>query len=141
MEKIAGLDGQNKQGYSALRHAAGRGKRDCVRVLASGGADLHLQNTITGSTALTMACQEGHSEAAVILIEGGASMSQHNYRGYCPIHRAALLDRAEVVRALLGLGCDPDMVSTCTCSNTVWGKVSQNMPSTYLPFYSFVLYK
>ena len=75
---------------------------------------MEIQDTVTGATALCMASQEGHQDIVEMLVRGGARMDTNNNYGYCPLHQAALHDREEVVRTLVRLGCDIDMVSRRT---------------------------
>ena len=65
----------------------------------------------TGGILSCNASQEGHTQVVELLVTGGARMDKYNNRGKCPLHYAAQYDREGVVRSLVGLGCDKDMVS------------------------------
>ena len=91
--------------------AALHGHTDCVAVLLTAGAQLEIQHTAIGSTALSLASQEGHQDIVEMMVKTGARMDACDNYGYCPLHAAADSNREEVVKTLVRLGCDPDMVS------------------------------
>ena len=47
-------------------------------------------------------------------------MDTYNKDGHSPLHIAAQFNRGEVVRTLVRLGCDPDMVSKEGIVGWVW---------------------
>ena len=59
-----------------------------------------------------MASQEGYEDIVRLLVRAGARMDSCIEDGWCPLHMAAQGNRGEVVRTLVGLGCDRDMVSS-----------------------------
>jgi ankyrin repeat protein len=58
-----------------------------------------------GESALHLAVESGHAEAAVLLLDAGASVNAPNSYGWTPLHSAAQSERsAETVSLLLGRG-------------------------------------
>ena len=56
-----------------LMEAAQEGHLELVRYLLKAGANVHAQ-TQTGDTALTYACENGHTDVAEGLLENGAEL-------------------------------------------------------------------
>ena len=61
------------------------------------------------NTPLHLAVDEGHLEAASLLIEKGADINVANYRKETPLHIAANEGRADLTRLLLDSGSDIDL--------------------------------
>jgi hypothetical protein len=81
-----------------------------VNTLLSGGANPNQPKTkgTFGSTALHLACQNGHLHIAVALLAGGADV-QWNRRGdlATPLHAAALAGNIRLAKLLVAFGADP----------------------------------
>lgn len=65
-----------------LMEAAQEGHQELVRYLLESAADVHAQ-TQTGDTALTYACENGHTDVADLLLQFGA-----NLVCYCSIDKS-----------------------------------------------------
>ena len=107
----AQLDVLNNTGNTPMMTAALYGNIDCVKTIQQAGGDMELQHTGTSATALILASQEGHQDIVEMLVRGGARMDTNDNYGFCSLHKAAKNNREEVVRTLVRLGCDIDMVS------------------------------
>lgn len=59
----------------------------CVRYLLNAGADVHAQ-TQTGDTALTYACENGHTDVADVLLRAGAELEHESEGGRTPLMKA-----------------------------------------------------
>ena len=79
------------------------GEVDELRELLSQGADVNHCRAEDGSTALHMACANGHSEVAALLLARGASHIA-NHAGNTPLHWACLNGHAGVADVLLASG-------------------------------------
>lgn len=62
-----------------LMEAAQEGHLDLVRYLLDASADVHAQ-TQTGDTALTYACENGHTDVADLLLQFGADLVRFLFR-------------------------------------------------------------
>lgn len=61
-----------------LMEAAQEGHLDLVRYLLESAADVHAQ-TQTGDTALTYACENGHTDVADLLLQFGANLVDRTF--------------------------------------------------------------
>lgn len=95
--------------YTPLSIAARENKVDAVKLLIANGAwvdttpDMHLY---TPGSPLFLACKNGHTEIARILIEKGASINQPNPKGDTPLHIAIQEGHVECVSLLLMNGAN-----------------------------------
>lgn len=88
-------------GYTPLIYAVVNGHRECVRILVdhghvSVGAPAPTSNLLP----LSLACQHGHLDIAIFLLDKGA-VSASNSNGEYPIHLAAREGHADVCRLLV----------------------------------------
>ncbi|MEM7416190.1 MAG: ankyrin repeat domain-containing protein [Gemmatimonadota bacterium] len=65
-----------------------------------------------GMTALHHAAREGHVDAALALVEGGAEIDQVSGDGTSPLLIASLSGQFDLALALVERGADPDLVAT-----------------------------
>jgi ankyrin repeat protein len=86
----------------ALAAAAGSGRADMIRWLASAGANIAAH----GASALHNAANAGHAEATRCLVELGVPVEARTKYGWTPLHLAAYNGNAETVAALLSAGAD-----------------------------------
>ena len=70
--------------YSAAYH----GNAASIRKLISRGADLKWRHPQGGATALYVACEFGHAEAAQLLLESGAPADAARDDGATPLYKA-----------------------------------------------------
>lgn len=94
------------QWQTPLIAAAERGDLDALRAALAAGAPVDLMEA--GWTALRRAVQAGQSEAALLLLEAGASPRQQTPGGYTPLYWAAQRGLLPVVQALLAAGAQVD---------------------------------
>jgi ankyrin repeat protein len=66
--------------------------------------DLGVDNSLSGGSALHIACRKGQAEIAEDLLAGGADIQSHGDRGFSPLHSAAYAGQAQVVQILLQRG-------------------------------------
>ena len=71
---------------SALYLAAENGHSDIVTILLNRNSEMIDCANASGNTPLTTAALKGHADVALILIEGGASLSTPNKRETTPLH-------------------------------------------------------
>lgn len=62
-----------------LIHAAKHGFLQLVRYFLDRGEDVNAQTSTTADTALTIACEYGHTEIADLLIQAGADLVGRQY--------------------------------------------------------------
>jgi ankyrin repeat protein len=91
-----------------LLKAASRGDADMVNDLLDKGADV---DAIDGSdpghiTPLMMAVSEGHMQAAMVLIDGGADVNAKDSCGMTPLMKAAYWGCIDTVIILINNGAD-----------------------------------
>lgn len=67
-----------------LMEAAQEGHLDLVRYLLESTSDVHAQ-TQTGDTALTYACENGHTDVADLLLQYGADLVRGIFRYNCKL--------------------------------------------------------
>jgi ankyrin repeat protein len=66
---------------------------------------------VGGMTALLYACREGHINAALALIEGGAQINQTNADKFSPLVIAIINGHLDLARSLLERGADPNLAT------------------------------
>lgn len=71
------------------------------RYLISAGADVHAQ-TQTGDTALTYACENGHTDVAETLLRAGAQLEHESEGGRTPLMKACRAGHVCTVQFLIG---------------------------------------
>jgi ankyrin repeat protein len=83
-----------------LASAAGLGLLDAVDEMSVDGAV---------SAALVLACRNGHTDVARLLLDRGADVNARGFIGATGLHWAAINGHAETVRFLLAAGADPSL--------------------------------
>jgi ankyrin repeat protein len=89
-----------------LLFAARSGDAASIKLLLAAGADPN-DALPDGASALVVAAQSGHRDAAVALVEKGANPNDTGI-GYSALHAAVLKSDLSLVRALLVGGADPN---------------------------------
>jgi ankyrin repeat protein len=98
-----------------LRVASANGNLDYVRNFVNTYKDSININSFSAEgkdekqTALHLACENGHVEVAIVLIEQGANINAKGLGGDTPLHGAIKFGKVHVVRALLKQGADREM--------------------------------
>jgi ankyrin repeat protein len=109
-------------GQTATHLAAGHGHAALVRYLARAGAPVDALDG-SGQTPLLLAVEGGHHDAALALLDAGASLAlprtpKGRYllegSGHAPLHAAAARGDVALVRALLARGADPNQTIDLT---------------------------
>eukprot|EP00928_Gymnodinium_smaydae_P061842 TRINITY_DN4581_c0_g1_i1.p1 TRINITY_DN4581_c0_g1~~TRINITY_DN4581_c0_g1_i1.p1 ORF type:complete len:187 (+),score=32.21 TRINITY_DN4581_c0_g1_i1:50-610(+) len=87
LEKNANIEGQDREGWSALSHAAYSGKLDLVKLLVEKGANKEHQNE-AGDTPLSMAAEADNTEIVQFLVDERVNLNTKNKRGNTPLDTA-----------------------------------------------------
>jgi len=111
-EKNLDLNIIDEIGFSPLMTAAAYNAIECLDCLLEFDPDLDLQNP-TGKTALMLACQSGHVEAAVRLLDEGAGLEAGEGTS-SPLHWAVDSNSTEIVKRLLEYDCDVNHIDEST---------------------------
>ncbi|KAJ8422371.1 hypothetical protein Cgig2_006441 [Carnegiea gigantea] len=82
------VDAVDRDGRTALHFVAGLGSDECIRILASVGADVNRKDAAGGLTPLHMATGYARPEATTALIEFGADPEIPDDRGRTPLDLA-----------------------------------------------------
>jgi ankyrin repeat protein len=110
-DKGIDVNWKDKEGYTALMWASGKGQVGIVKWLLSRGVLIDIQNkcggTASGVTALMWSSQEGHVEVVKLLLDRGAlpDLQEPNH-GSTALIMASSWGRASCVRLLLEKGAD-----------------------------------
>lgn len=93
-------------GWSSACVAAGMGKPDVLRLLASSGADLNAPDS-HGRSPVYRAARRGHTECLQVLATAGCDMNASDELEGCPpAYYAAMDGNVGVLRALFQAGAD-----------------------------------
>ena len=93
-------------GFTPLLFAARGGDLASARLLLAAGADVH-DTAPAGTSALIVAAHSGHGALGSLLLDKGADANAAG-AGYAPLHAAVLRGDADLVRALLAHGANPN---------------------------------
>jgi ankyrin repeat protein len=129
LAKGANPNAKGARGQTALMWAVAQGHADVVKVLLAGKADVHAKSDTWsqmmavpphglpeynrmiphgGDTALMFAARNGDTEAARLLVEGGANVNDEDAWGVSATTLAAFSGFGETARFLLEKGADPN---------------------------------
>jgi ankyrin repeat protein len=99
-------------GWTALHLAAFFGHTATVETLLRLGADINARSTNTvGNTPLHAAVAGGRVDAALALVDAGATIDARDGGGHTPLHIAAEGGYVPIVESLLRHGADPHVVA------------------------------
>ena len=104
------VDSVDGSGFTPLHCAAAMGQTKAVRELIRNGASKSVVADIYGAP-LHQAAIKGHVETAVAMLEEGCPLDMSS-DGATVLHFAAAGGNVELVRELLGRGCDVNAVKT-----------------------------
>ena len=93
-------------GYSALCVACQERRVECVRVLVSGGADMHQSTTDLGIFPLFRACCKKHADIVDLLVDSGANVNQATFEGDPSLMAASETGNTNIVKKLISAGAD-----------------------------------
>ncbi len=108
IDKGASIHDKTRAGFTALHFASLNGSLRSTQKLVSMDAEV---NAISNDemSPLLLATAAGHDALARYLLEQGANPHERDFRGYTPLHYAAIhRDMLESVKALLDRGADPN---------------------------------
>ncbi|CVL12382.1 uncharacterized protein FPRN_03588 [Fusarium proliferatum] len=117
LEKQADIEAYGEGGLTPLCAAAIAGSFEAAEALVSQGAYIHARSNIGKATPMLYASQRLDSRLSVLLLEGGASLSDTDKRGYNCIHRmlenkgGSLQDFADLVALSVGGGANINHLS------------------------------
>lgn len=107
VEADVDINYQDDQGETALHIAARFGFEDCLNALLEGSEtqkpDLEIREKTYGWTPLFIACVDGHTSIAELLISAGAEINKPDISGWLPLEHAALRGHLEISDKLAGL--------------------------------------
>eukprot|EP00300_Choanocystis_sp_HF-7_P016359 c19386_g1_i2.p1 GENE.c19386_g1_i2~~c19386_g1_i2.p1 ORF type:complete len:210 (-),score=28.86 c19386_g1_i2:130-759(-) len=95
---------RDRNGFTALHHAATNGDQDLVILLLRRGAVNEKDNT--GFTPLHHAAWKGHANVVRLLANSGADIDATDFQGDTPLMTAVFWKRPAVVNTLIALGAD-----------------------------------
>ena len=99
----ADKDFQDRDGKSALSHAAYHGYVDIVEILIESNCKIDLENK-KGQTALSIAAQNKHIKVVKMLLAAGADINSQTTDGKSALTYADLSGNFELVKLLLEMG-------------------------------------
>jgi len=90
-----------------IRSAANSGYAERVLALLEGGVDVDAEDTVGGSTALTVAASQGLQDIVQALLQHGADINKPDRRGWTALHHAAVVvGGLDLVKLLVENGAD-----------------------------------
>lgn len=99
------VDALDRDGHTALYHAAANGAAAAAALLVSVGAAVE-RRTNKGRTPLLISARRGHLDVVAALLHANAHVDARSTNGVTPIFTAANKGHTEVVLALLAAGAD-----------------------------------
>lgn len=116
-----------KDNYTSLHVAVQSGQPSVVETLLGSGANVHLHGGKGGESPLHVAAalQKNGIECAQMLLKSGAQPNVQQTDGQTPLHIAARIGKADMIRLMLKEGVDP--------------KIKSNVVSFKILFKSFFL--
>lgn len=105
---------------TSLYYAASFGLLDVVQELIQTGADIDGPGSRFGGTALHGATLREHNSVMQLLLEAGADPSKADFNRVTPLHTAARIGNAEVIRLLLKFGASKTALDSLGESPCDW---------------------
>lgn len=106
LEEIAEAKSEGSTVVRGLRLAANSGHVERVLALLETGVDIDAEDSIEGSTALTLATWFSYEDVALALLENGADVNKPNGNGWTALHIAARDGYSGMVEMLVENGAD-----------------------------------
>ena len=103
------LETKNKEGLTALAHAAWYGREEIALALIAAHADVDAKD-MEGNTPLTNTLCCKHQEIAKALIEAGADVDARFVDGASPLILAVIKNMHDIAEILLKKGCNLDAI-------------------------------
>ncbi len=105
----ADIDAKTSFGFSPLILTIEDGDLVLSNFYISEGADVNVQETVAGGTALLTASRKGFTELVMFLLGNGADVSLSANTGFSPLMAAARGGHEGVVKLLVAYGADGDV--------------------------------
>jgi len=102
----------DKEGWTAMHHAAARSTPSAVALLVDAGMDVNDPKTAKGVPALELAVIGGRTETVAALISFGADVNRPGTQTHTPLMRAARKGREEMVTLLAGVGAEVNLTAS-----------------------------
>mmetsp|Transcript_45972 Transcript_45972/g.121577 ORF Transcript_45972/g.121577 Transcript_45972/m.121577 type:complete len:426 (+) Transcript_45972:41-1318(+) len=110
LDQGAEVIAKDKNGWTALHHAARSGKLESAQVLIENGADV-LAKTGDSQNTVMLACMEAHKELVDLLLQQVRDpktlVSERDSLGWTAIHHAAKVGKSDIIRTLLDAQASP----------------------------------
>jgi ankyrin repeat protein len=107
LTKGVDVNGEDREGRTALTVAAANGRTVVVEALLDKGADVNARGE-DGMTALMLAAWRGHTRTVKVLLDNGADVNARGRSRYTALMLAAWEGHKGTVKTLLKRGADPN---------------------------------
>jgi len=111
LDKGVDINGQRRNGWTALMIAVAKGNTEMVKFLLENGANVNVRNS-TGQTPLIFAAHWGHTEIVRLLIDYDVDLNLQMNDGWTALIDAINTDRLEVTKLLIETGADVNIKSS-----------------------------
>lgn len=142
LEENADINTKDSEGWAPIHHAAFKGRTEAVKILLEEGADAELKD-VAGFAPFFLAAKEKHLDTAKLLchksiiplIDGkikdiGEETNKAARRmGTTPIHIAAILNNAKLIKNLAGRGSGVDAFDSHGWTPLLWAAGKGNLES------------
>ncbi|XP_020208274.1 ankyrin-1 [Cajanus cajan] len=103
LDKGAGMNGRDQNGWTALHRASFKGRVEAVRALVERGVDVDAKDE-EGYTALHCAAESGHVDVTEFLVKKGARVEARTRKGVSALQIAESLHYVGITRVLVNGG-------------------------------------
>lgn len=110
LESGADVNATNKNGWTALMLAAGKGHTETAMFLLKQGADVNARDK-DGMTPLIWAAIGNRDQACSSLLDAGANINDADKEGWTALMRVAQRSNASLCKTFLSRGADPNAVT------------------------------
>jgi ankyrin repeat protein len=101
----------NHSGYNLLLLAASDGDTGLIRELLKRGLPVDMTSKKRKTTPLIAACEKGHYQAAVVLLEAGANVNAQDFIKETPLIKATEKGHIKIIGLLIDRGADLEIES------------------------------
>ena len=125
LQSGASVDGQDKQGNSALHVAAFHGHVEVMRELIAHGAAIGSPRKLDGCTPLLLSCHRGHLPAVELLLDHQVDVHFVDCMDSNALHLAAGAGHLDIVRVLIARGANHLSLNKFNCTPLRWAQLHQ----------------